>query len=147
MWIVLVAEYFWLSIPGHTSRDHSRSLLIGGKHVTGLVRELWKVAMCHFHIRPDPASAKHSHSDMAMGEEVRPATDMWLFFLEPWSSGVCLLLKRNLAYTDCDDLSIISLVCLLPKQSAIIPERNCRGFDVWCYSAVFKVRRSGCSPS
>ena len=77
----------------------------------------------------------------------RPATDMWLFFLEPWSSWVCVLLKRNLASTDCEDLSIISLVCLLPKPSAIIPERDGWGFDVCWYSAVFKVRRSGCSPS
>ena len=37
---------------------------------------------------------------------------------------MCLLLKHNLAYTGCDDLSIISLVCLLPKQSAITPSET-----------------------
>lgn len=65
--IVLAAEEFWLSIPGHTLRDHSWSLLISRKHVTGLVGELWKEAMGHFHIRPDTAGAKHSHSGMVMG--------------------------------------------------------------------------------
>ena len=36
--------------------------------MTGLVGELWKEATRHFHIRPDTASTKRSHSGKVMGQ-------------------------------------------------------------------------------